>query len=128
MRIPKILLGKVSCRKKIEKNIYCAVRSFSVAKVDLFCSIFADFHAKTRKFAYRWPTLNLNCAKTVTDRNMRFSPISHKCPEDVQIGSTCFSNTYCICRRRFMSYFCPEFCDMSEMVMFTDPPRTEYTR
>ena len=125
MRIPKILLGKVSCRKKFEKIIYCAVRTFSVAKVHLFL---LDFPAKTRKFAYRWPTLNLNCAKTVTDRNMGFSPISPICPEDVSIGSACHSNTYCICRRKFMSYFCPEFRNMSEMVMFPDRPRTGYTR
>jgi len=128
MRIPKILLGKVSCRKKINKNINCAVRSFSVAKVGLFCLIFADFHAKTRKFAYRWPTLNLNCAKTVTDRKMRFSPLVQKCLWDVPIGSTSFSNKNSPCMRRFRYIFYPDFCDMSEMVMFTDPPRTAYVQ
>ena len=111
--------------KKIEKNIYCAVRPFSVAKVGLFCLIFADFHAKTRKFAYRWPTLNLNCAKTVTDRNMGFSPVSHICPGDVSIGSACRVSVIHIVSA---GYFCPEFCNMSEMVVFTDPPRTGYIR
>ena len=127
LSLPKITIPRsiYVFRKKKSKKIYTArYGHFLQRKFTFFCSIFADFHAKTRKFAYRWPTLNLNCAKTVTDRNMGFSPISHICPEVVSLGSACVSNTYCICRRRFMSYFCPEFCDMSEMVMFTDPPRT----
>ena len=96
-------------KKKFEKNIYCAVGSFSVAKVHLFRSIFADFHAKTRKLAYRWSTLNMNSAKTVTDRKMRFSPLVQKCPWDVQIGSTSFSNKNSSCRRKFRYFFIPIF-------------------
>ena len=98
----KILFGKDLCWRKIRKK-------YIPRDIVLFCTVIwaflLDFHAKMRKFDYSSSTSNLNCTKTVTDRNIGVSPLVYICHEDVSIEIACFSNTNCICKRRFMTFF-----------------------
>ena len=105
----KYCLDKFRVKQFFEKIYTVWYSPFLYWKLSFFAQLSRNFRVKIRKFAYRWSTLNLNCAKTVTDRKMRFSPLVQKCPSDVQIGSTSVSNKKSSCRRKFRYFFIPIF-------------------